>query len=245
MSWKQKEIIGNATLYLGDCVEILPLLDAANSMITDPPYGVDYAGKNEFLNLYDKGNRIQDDIVGDKIEDYLSFSVGFLEKVNLTKYNTVYIFSAGQNLHNIRLAFDTTGFTWSDYLIWVKNRHVLGRKDHHAQHEFIVYGWKGRHKFYGGFRTTILKYKGPFKSKLHPTMKPIKLLDQLVKEGSQPNDTIIDPFMGSGTTGVACINNDRKFIGIEIEPKYFDVACKQIEKAKQAATIKHEFFEVI
>lgn len=225
-------IIGKHKLMCGDYtnkedVNKLIVDKKIDCLITDPPYGVDYCSKNEMLNKFEKGNRNQTPIINDKIENYKDFFKSFLELIPFNDYNTFYIAMSGQELHNLRLAIEESGMKWGDYLIWVKNNHVLGRKDYNAKHEFFVYGWKGKHKFYGGFSTTILEYNKNLKNDLHPTMKPINLISRLIKDGSQKNSIIYDAFGGSGTTLISCEQTERICYMIEIDEKYCDVIVKR------------------
>lgn len=225
-------ILGRHRLLCGDATkkeDVERLMDGkkADSLITDPPYGVDYSGKNEFLNKIDKGNRIQKPITNDDITDYRQFFSAFMGLAPLAEYNTVYIFMSGKELHSLRLAFDDCGYSFGDYLVWVKNNHVLGRKDYNAKHEFIVYGWKGKHKFYGGFSTTVLEFDRPQRSDLHPTMKPIPLLAKLINDGLPANGKVYDPFGGSGSTLIACEQLNRICYTMEIEPVYCDVIVQR------------------
>jgi DNA modification methylase len=226
--------LGRHKIICGDCINpnVLSALLGENKidmLLTDPPYGVDYSNKNEFLNSIDKGNRNQTAIENDAIENYRQFFTDFLSIIPFADYNTIYCFMSGLELHNLRLALDDCDIKWGDYLVWVKNNHVLGRKDYNAKHEFIVYGWKGRHKFYGGFSTTVLEFPKPLKNDLHPTMKPIELLCRLLLDGSLPEMNIYDPFLGSGSTLIACEKSNRICYGCEIEPRYIDVIIKRWE----------------
>jgi DNA modification methylase len=198
-----------------------------NMVLTDPPYGINYSSKNEFLNKWDKGNSNQKEIENDSIEDYRTFFSEFLSIIPVAEYNTFYIFMFGQKLHELRLAFDDCDIKWGDYLIWVKNNHVLGLKDYQPKHEFCVYGWKEKHKFYGDFTTTLLEFDKPLKNDLHPTMKPIELLCKLINDGSRREDIVYDAFLGSGSTLIACEQTNRVCYGIEIDPKYIDVICQR------------------
>ena len=225
-------LLGKHKIMCGDCciatdVERLFGRETADSIVTDPPYGVDYSGKNEFLNAYDKGKRMQTPIENDAIKDYRKFFAEFLSIAPLGNYNTVYVFMSGKELHSLRLAFDDCKITCGDYLVWVKNNHVLGRKDYNAQHEFIVYGWRGKHKFYGAFSTTVLNYDRPQKSELHPTMKPIELVARLITDGTRKNGLVYDPFGGSGTTLIAAEQTGRKCYMMELMPGYCDVILSQ------------------
>jgi DNA modification methylase len=213
-----------------------------DQLLTDPPYGVNYAAKNEMLNKFDKGNRVQTPIENDNITDYRAFFAAFLGCIPFADYNTVYVFMAGQELHSARLALDDAGIKWGDYLVWLKNNHVLGRKDYNAKHEFVVYGWKGKHKFYGDFSTTVLEYNKPQKNELHPTMKPVELIARLMADGSTAAALVYDPFLGSGTTLIAAEQLGRTCYGLEIDPHYVDVIIKRWEQltGKEAELVQNQ-----
>lgn len=229
-------VLGDHKVLCGDCTDpehVKKLLgnELVNHVNTDPPYGVNYAGKNHFLNKINrKGNHvpIQGDL-GD--EDMTPFFSKFLEVIPLTEYNTLNIWMSGMKLDQLTRAFKESGFTWGDYLVWVKNQFVIGRKDHNPQHEFCLYGWKGKHKFYGGnSASTIYFEKKPLVSGEHPTMKPVPLIAKTILEGSKPGDIVYDAFGGSGTTLIACENEGRKARVIELEPHYVDVIVKRWEE---------------
>lgn len=205
--------------------------EKADQMITDPPYGVDYSSKNEFLNKRDKGNRIQRPIENDaEIEDYRRFFADFLSLAPMSEHNTVYVFISGRHAHNLRMAFDDADFRFTQWLIWAKNNHVLGRMDYSAKHEEIAYGWKGKHKFYGPHRTTLLEYDKPLKSEHHPTQKPIELVEQLLGDGSLPGHIVYDAFLGSGTTMLAAANKGRRCFGMEYEPVYVATVLERMQQ---------------
>jgi DNA modification methylase len=189
--------------------------------LTDPPYGVAYGEKT--------GRRIAND-QGE--ENYREFFGRFLRLAPMAMKNTADIFMSGQQLHNLRLALDDAGFTWGDYLIWVKQRPVLGRKDYNAGHEFVVYAWKGSHKFYGpvGRASTVLTFDRPSASPDHPTTKPTDLLVRLIRDGSAPNAVVYDPFLGSGSTLIACEMAGRRCVGIELEPVHCATAVRRWER---------------
>jgi len=200
----------------------------ADMILTDPPYGVNYSAKNEMLNAIDRGNHIQKPIENDKGIDYKQFFMDFLKPVPLKDYNTCYIFMSNVELHNLRTAFDASGFYWSSYLCWCKNHFVLGRKDYNHKHEFVLYGWKGKHKFYGESNSsTVLNYSRPAKSDLHPTMKPVDLLMHLITDGSPRKGVVYDPFGGSGSTLIACEETGRNCLTIEKDPAYVDVIVRR------------------
>jgi DNA modification methylase len=193
---------------------------AADQLVTDPPYGVAYGGKTGRTIANDQGL------------DYRAFFGTFLRLAPMAKKNTAYIFMSGQELHNLRLALDDAGFTWGDYLVWVKQQPVLGRKDHNAAHEFVAYAWKGSHKFYGqaGKASTVLSFDRPVASADHPTMKPTDLLVRLIRDGSAPGAVVYDPFLGSGSTLIACEMAGRRCVGIELEPMYCASTVRRWER---------------
>ena len=238
--------LGKHRIMCGDCTkaqDVNKLLDKVkiNQINTDPPYGVDYQGKNSFLHkVRPKSKRIQ--FEGEKkglIEDYREFFKKFLELVPMADYNTIYVFMAGLRLHELRMAFGDAGVTWGDNLVWLKNHFVMGRKDHKAKHEFIVYGWKGRHKFYGEYATTtVYEENKPQVSEKHPTMKPVPLVARLILEGTRKHDIVYEPFCGSGTCIIACETNDRICYAMELVPHYIDVAVQRWENLTSKKGVK-------
>lgn len=114
-------------------------------------------------------------------------------------------------------------------LVWVKNNHGSGdlQASYAPKYEFILYGNKGRRKFENGRKEDVLFYNKT-KNELHPTQKPVDLLEFLINNSSIENDNILDPFMGSGSTGVACINTNRNFIGFELDEHYFQIAKERL-----------------
>jgi len=237
--------LGRHKIICADCTipaNITKLLGETkiDQLVTDPPYGINYSAKNEFLNKIDKGNRIQKNIENDNIEDYRKFFSDFLSVIPFNDYNTCYIFMAGLHLHELRMAVEDSDITWGDYLVWVKNNHVLGRKDYNPKHEFILYGWKNRHKFYGTENpTTVLEFVKPLVNDLHPTMKPIEILEKIIDDGSSKNANIYDPFLGSGSTLIACEQTGRTCFGMEIDPAYVDVIIKRWENFTGQNAIKY------
>ena len=198
-------------------------------LLTDPPYGVNYAEKNTFLNNLDQGKRVQKHIQNDEIVNLDEFLGKFLQVIPFSETNIFYIFFAGQQLHHIESALNLAKLKLSQYLVWNKNNHVLSRTDYLCKHEFILYGWKNKHKFYGKKGKTVIDHPRPLKNELHPTMKPVGLLTRLIEDGSLPNQNIYDPFLGSGSTLIAAEKTNRKCFGIEKDPIYCDVIVKRWE----------------
>jgi len=214
-------VCGDATKKMIEC--------KADLLLTDPPYGVDYASKNRFLNSIGRSNSVQKPILNDDIEDYRKWFGEWLDKIQFSDYNSYYITISGQKLLDLSQALLDNNYKISQYLVWVKNNHVLGRQDYANKHELIIYGWKNHHEFYGPFQTTVWEIDRPLKSKLHPTMKPIELMQKAIQNSSKEKGIILDPFLGSGSTLIACEQTNRICYGMEIDPAYIDVIIERWE----------------
>jgi site-specific DNA-methyltransferase (adenine-specific) len=206
-------IIGRATLYNADCRDVLPLLGKVDAVVTDPPYGMKWDGK---VTVGKNGHGS----TGAKAKHYGVTIYGDDEPFDPSPwlaYEQVVLF--GSNHFGQRLPVGTT-------LVWVK------RKDG-GFGSFLSDGevaWmKGGHGVYC-FRDTSLM--GETLDRAHPTQKPVPLMRWCIEKSGQ-GQLILDPFMGSGSTGVAAVQMGRSFIGIEREQRYFDVACKRIEGAQR------------
>ena len=225
--------LGRHRIMCGDCTKSHGKLmgnKTVDLLVTDPPYGVNYASKNEFLNKTDRGNRNQTPITNDAIQDYEAFFAKFLNMINFSDYNAFYIFMGNKEFSSLYNATKNCGFYQGGILVWVKNQFVIGRADYNPQHELILYGWNKHHKFYGGHNnSTVLFEDKPRVNDLHPTMKPVNLLSELIQHASQKDMIVFDPFLGSGSTLMACEQTGRICYGIELEPIYIDVIIKRWE----------------
>lgn len=235
--------LGKHMLKCGDCTDNKYynfINKPIDMLLTDPPYGVDYSSKNKFLNSLDGGDRNEKPIQNDSIEDYRTFFYNFLTNTSpfLNDYNTTYIFMSGLELHNLRLAFEESGYKFSSYLVWLKNNHTLSRMDYNPKVEYCLYGWKNHHKFYGDFSTDVLEFDKPHTSKLHPTMKPIDLLVKLINDGSPQNGTVLDVFGGSGSTLIACEQTNRACYMMEYDPQYCQVIINRWEELTGKKAVK-------
>ena len=219
--------LGRHRLLCGDATSVEDvgrLMDGkkADLLLTDPPYGVSYASKNEFLNALDKGNHVQTEIENDHKtpEEMSAFWVAAFTTVreHMRPGASYYVTGALTGDFSLfLLALKEGGFPLRHVLIWVKNNHVLGQSDYHYKHEPIIYGWvEGAHTFYGGpSETSLWSIDKPHKSELHPTMKPVALFAKAIKNSTKSGETVLDPFLGSGTTLIACEQLGRTCYGME------------------------------
>lgn len=239
--------LGKHRLMCGDStkeedVEKLMNGEKADMVFTDPPYGVSYTEKNEYLNSLGEGHRLTKAIENDSKtpEEMYEFWVKAFENcVKFTKDTMSYYICSAQGGDLLLLllllqAVRDSGFALKHVLIWNKNNHVLGRCDYNYKHEPIVYGWKqnGNHKFYGGgkFKTSVWDIPKPQKSDLHPTMKPVELAANCLLDATEKGGSVLDLFGGSGTTLIAAEQLDRKAYVMELDPKYCDVIVERWEK---------------
>jgi len=206
------ERIGDATLYLGDCADVLPTLGKIDAVITDPPYGIGYAANP---------------VVGKN-------------RAAATRYATSDWDGAPPDLAGL-IDVAPISIIWGGnyfglpasrcWLVWHK-------PDIAPSLSPIELAWTSLIQNSGFFRYSIsatgLERKA--EGNPHPTQKPLSLMRWCIEQAGNP-ETILDPYMGSGTTGVAAIQLGRKFIGIEVEPIYFEIACERIENAQRQATL--------
>jgi DNA modification methylase len=137
---------------------------------------------------------------------------------------------SSSELHRLHAAFQGTGGHWSTYIVWAKNTFTLGRSDYQRQYEPILYGWReGTKHFWCGDRnqSDVWLIDKPWRNDLHPTMKPVELVERAIRNSSQPGDIVLDPFLGAGSTIVACENLKRHACGVEIDPHYVDVSVRR------------------
>ncbi len=200
-------------------------------ILTDPPYGVAYVESKVGLVKNMTHTAIQND-QNQSAEQYEAFTKAWLQAVvpRLTKKNASYIFNSDKMLFALRDGMLAADVRFSQLLIWVKTQAVIGRLDYLPQHELIAYGWHGTHEFMHSKDKSVLAYPKPSKSKLHPTMKPVGLLRNLILNSSRINDIVYDPFGGSGSTLIACEQTKRKCLMVELDPKYCQVIIDRWQK---------------
>ncbi|WP_313326273.1 site-specific DNA-methyltransferase [Sphingobium yanoikuyae] len=229
------ETIGRATLYLGDAREILPTLAPVDLVCTDPPYRVSKGGFASDLQLdggfggwmKEYGN--QGDIVVCDLEFSewlpLAFSV-------LAENAQAYFMTNGRNLKAMQQAAEDAGFRLHTILVWDK-RAALPNKYYQNVTEFGLFMFKGKARTISdpGSKNLISIFQRD--ESPHPTEKPVELMKFWICNSSKAGQVVLDPFMGSGTTGVAALQANRDFIGVEMEERWFDIACRRIENAQR------------
>lgn len=212
-SWKKKIQIGECTLYLGDCMEVMPLLGKVDAVVTDPPYGINLAGG-------------------------FSGAGGFSKPIERRQYKGDWDKSTPeQALFNVMVGMANSAIIWggnyftdklpqsSFWLVWDKENTMPTFSD-------CELAWTNLPK--NSVKRINYRQNGCMsreKGRFHPTQKPVDVMRWCVEQLPKDAQTILDPFMGSGTTGVACAKMGRKFIGIELDEQYFDIACKRIQQA--------------
>jgi len=174
-------------------------------------------------------------IIGDQLQsdnEYSLFTKTWLEVAipHLESYNACYIFNGDMMYPALRVGMKDAGYYYSQMIIWLKNHVVLGRKDYLPMFELIAYGWYGRHKMERSKAKSVIFHPKPVKSKLHPTQKPIGLLRKLIPNSTKIGEYIYDPFIGSGSTIISCLNTNRQYIGFELDENYYNLANERISK---------------
>jgi site-specific DNA-methyltransferase (adenine-specific)/modification methylase len=209
--------IGNATLYHGDCLEILPRLEGVDAVITDPPYGINYRhdyARRKMPNGSWMKRTSMPAVYGDDHE---------FDPTPLLDFSLVLLWGANHYAH--RLPHN------GKWLIWDKRCQIVPPRNQ-ADCEIAWLSKYGSARIFYHLWDGMVKDSERGETRVHPTQKPVAVMKWCIEQAGMP-ETILDPFMGSGTTGVACMQLGRKFIGIEIERKYFDISCKRIEEAQR------------
>ena len=224
-------ILGKHRLLCGDSTQaesLAAVLDGslADMVFGDAPYNVAYHQKR---GRRPDGIAIANDDLGPEFEQFLySACVPLLAVCR----GAVYLCMSSSELHTLFKAFTDAGGHWSTTIIWAKDRFTLGRSNYQRQYEPILYGWpEGREHFWNGSRKQgdIWSVPKPKANRLHPTMKPVSLIERAIRNSSRRGDIVLDPFGGSGSTLIACEKTGRRAALVELEPKYVDVTVRRWE----------------
>ena len=210
----------------GDSFAALMAGEKAAMVFTDPPYGVNYANSAKD-KMRGKHRPILNDNLGENFGPFLKAA---LSPMLAHCEGAIYISMSSSELDTLQSAFRAAGGKWSTFIIWAKNTFTLGRADYQRQYEPILYGWRdGTDHYWCGARDQgdVWQIKKPQKNDLHPTMKPVELVERAVRNSSKSRDIVLDPFGGSGSTLIACEKSGRRARLIELDPKYVDVIVRR------------------
>jgi DNA modification methylase len=224
-------LCGNHRVICGDSTDAstydaLMADEIADMVFTDPPYNVDYANTAKD-KMRGTDRPILNDNLGAGFHDFL---LAALTPTLAHCRGGIYVSMSSSELDVLQSAFRTAGGKWSTFIIWAKHTFTLGHADYQRQFEPILYGWPAdgtRHWCGARDQGDVWNIKKPHKNDLHPTMKPVELVERAVRNSSRPGDIVLDSFGGSGTTLIASEKSDRKARLIELDPKYVDVIVRR------------------
>lgn len=237
-------ICGDSTMY--DDIKKLMENDVATMIFTDPPYNVNYGSTMKDSIRYHAGTlggrKIMNDNLGDGFAQFLTDS---LSNLLMFCQGAAYVCMSSSELHTLYSAFISAGGKWSTFIIWAKNTFTLGRADYQRQYEPILYGWNAeKPHFWCGDRnqSDVWEYNKPVKNDLHPTMKPVELVERAINNSSKAGDIVLDGFGGSGSTLIAAEKSGRKARLVELDPKFCDVIVRRWEEwsGKKAELLEND-----
>jgi DNA modification methylase len=226
-------LLGRHRLMCGDSTkpaDVRELFDGQTAImcVTDPPWNVAIGGKSNPLCRQREGI-MNDNMSAEKFAEFLN---DFLAAVSPMLEGDMYCCLGTREWPTLDKAMRNNGYHWSGTIVWVKDAFVLGRSNYHKRYEPLWYGWKeGVKSSFNGERNLddVWEFKRPRSSPDHPTMKPIELWGEAIRNSSNPGDIIVDPFGGSGTAIIASEQMDRTCFTMELDPKYCDVIIRRWE----------------
>lgn len=225
----REERIGDCVLYQGDCLEVMKGLGKVDCVVTDPPYKLTYGGHHGSLggklsteNYDNKGGIVACDL------DWPDFMPLLFAALRDNAH--AYIMCNNRHIHNLLNSAEEAGFKFHNMLVWNKGTATPNRW-YMKNLEFTGFFYKGKAFFINDCGSTQLHKIPNITNEPHPTSKPSDLMAVYLKNSTNRGEVALDPFMGIGSTLVACAKLGRKGIGIELDPDYFDIACKRVDEA--------------
>ncbi len=200
--------------------------EQVDMVFTDPPYNVNYANTAKD-KMRGKDRAILNDNLADGFYDFL---LAAMTPTVASCRGAIYVAMSSSELDVLQAAFRAAGGKWSTFIVWAKNTFTLGRSDYQRQYEPILYGWpEGATRHWCGDRdqSDVWQIKKPHKNDLHPTMKPVELVERAIRNSSRPGNVMLDPFGGSGTTLIAAEKSGRAARLMELDLKYVDVIVRR------------------
>lgn len=233
LPYRRKEVIGDCTLYLGDCRDILPTLGKVDAVISDPPYEAVMQAKWGVLSRQSPSSHVKHETLGFEAIDHMRDEVAALSVAVSSGW--LIMFCMAEGVRAWRDAIEAAGAKYKRAMVWIKPDAMpqFNGQGPSVGHEMMVSAWCGRghSKWNGGGRPGTFVFTKNTPDSVHPTQKPLPLMMELVSLFSFSGDCVLDPFCGSATTGVACVRLGRSFIGIEQDEKHFYSACERIRKS--------------
>jgi DNA modification methylase len=223
--YRRKEVIGDATLYLGDCAQVLPTLGKVDAIVTDPPYEFEAEG----AGIFRTNRHCMDAIQATGLADGFDISL-----LTADICNSVVVFCHNDQLDRL-LPWLSAQFDRYALCMWHKDNPMpVANKHYRPDSEIYIHAWNQGFYPVGTLAEKSRWFCAPVgKSEFgHPTVKPLPLMAKVVRNVQA--ETILDPFMGSGSTGVAALREGRKFIGIELHEPYFEIACRRLASEESA-----------
>jgi DNA modification methylase len=233
-----------------DMIDSLMQSEKAGMVFTDPPYNVNYDGPGSVGESWahdGKGSRVKKQVrsmLNDHMsdEDFLKFCRGLFDGMRRCVQDdaAVYVCCSDKAMPQFRQAFEQAGFHWSCNIVWAKSQFCLSRADYHPQHEPILYGWvAGKGHYWCGRRDlgTVWNLAKPRVNELHPTQKPVELIERAIENSSEANQIVLDICGGSGSTIIACEKLQRRARLVELDPKFADVTVERWQAFTGAAAM--------
>ena len=227
-SWQ----LGDHRLVCGDSTDaatVAQLLDGERAAMafTDPPYNV-------ALGHHGGAAKRHRPIANDDLEDaaWSAFVRAWAALLLAHVDGALYVCMSTKEWGSLSHLLTTLGAHWSDTIVWAKDHFVLGRADYQRAYEPIWYGWRegAHHSWLGGRdQSDVWTIPRPNDSPLHPTMKPLALIERAIEHSSHPGDALLDLFLGSGSTLIACERTGRRCLGLELDPAYCSIAIARWE----------------
>ena len=217
--------MGNYKIYQGDCLEVMQQMESesVDLIVTDPPYLINFRSNHRKVKY--------NEIKNDKMKNNKDLISNYFKECNrvLKDDTAIYCFCSWHNIDFFKQEFEKY-FKLKNIIIWQKNNTSMGdlKGSYAPKYEMVLFGHKGR-RLLNGFRYPDILEAKRTGNKLHPTEKPVDLLEVFIKQSSNEGDIVFDGFMGSASTGVACLNTNRRFIGIELDEDYFNTSEERLK----------------